>query len=37
MSEENRNKHVADMNDIYLFRNIISNLGVLELPLKGSA
>ena len=32
---EDRNKPGADMNDIFLFNSIISNLGLLELPLKG--
>jgi exonuclease III len=34
-SVENRNKHGADMNDIFLFNEIISHLGLIELPLKG--
>jgi hypothetical protein len=34
---ENRNKLGADMNDIFLFNDIINHLGLLELPLKGRA
>jgi hypothetical protein len=34
-SVDNRNKPGADMADIFLFNNIISHLGLLELPLKG--
>jgi exonuclease III len=36
-SVENRNKPGADMNDIFLFNEIISHLGLIELPLKGSS
>jgi hypothetical protein len=34
-STENRNRPGADMNDIFIFNEIISYLGLLELPLKG--
>jgi hypothetical protein len=34
-SAENRNKPRVDMNDIFLFNEIISHLGLIELPLKG--
>jgi hypothetical protein len=34
-SIENRNKPGADMNDIFLFNEIISHLGLIELALKG--
>jgi endonuclease/exonuclease/phosphatase family metal-dependent hydrolase len=34
-SIENRNKPGVDMNDIFLFNEIISHLGLIELPLKG--
>ena len=34
-SVDNRNKPGADLNDIFLFNNIISNLGSIKLPLKG--
>ena len=34
-SLENRNLPEGDINDIFLFNEIIRNLGVLELPLKG--
>lgn len=34
-SVENRNRAGGDMNDMMIFNNIISNLGLLELPLKG--
>ena len=32
---DNRNKAGADLNDIFLFNDIISHLGLLELPVKG--
>lgn len=34
-SVENKNRAGWDMNDMMIFNNIISNLGLLELPLKG--
>ena len=34
-SVDNRNKPGADMNDIFIFNEIISHLGLQELPLKG--
>jgi hypothetical protein len=34
-SEENRNKPGGDVNDMFLFNEIIGHLGLLELPLKG--
>ena len=34
-SVENINKRGADLNDIFLFNDIISHLGLIELPLKG--
>jgi hypothetical protein len=34
-SQENRNKPGGDVNDIFLFNEIIGHLGLLELPLKG--
>jgi hypothetical protein len=33
--QENRNKLGGDVNDIFLFNEIISHLGLLELPFKG--
>ena len=36
-SVKNRNKDGADMNDIFIFNEIISYLGLMELPLKGRA
>ena len=36
-SVENRNKDGVDMNDIFIFNEIISYLGLMELPLKGRA
>jgi hypothetical protein len=36
-SQDNRNNLGDDMNDIFLFKEIISHLGLLELPLKGRA
>lgn len=33
----NRNKPGADMNDIFLFNEVISNLGLVEVPIKGMA
>ena len=35
LSVDNRNRPGADMNDIFIFNEIISHLGLLELPLKG--
>jgi len=32
---ENRNREGGNMNDIFVFNEIISNLGLLEIPLKG--
>lgn len=34
-SVQDRNKPGADMNDIFIFNDIISTLGLLEIPLKG--
>lgn len=34
-SVQDRNKSGADMNDIFIFTDIISSLGLLEIPLKG--
>jgi hypothetical protein len=34
-SVDNRNKPGADMHDIFIFNEIISHLGLIELPLKG--
>lgn len=31
----NQNKTGGDINDIFLFNSIISNLGIQEIPLKG--
>ena len=36
-SLENRNRHGGDINDIFLFNEIIGHLGLLELSLKGRA
>ena len=36
-SLENRNRPGGDLNDIFLFNEIIGHLGILELPLKGRA
>src|SRR4051812_38370101 len=36
-SPENRNRPGGDLNDIFLFNEIIGHLGILELPLKGRA
>ena len=36
-STENRNRPGANMNDIFIFNEIISFLGLVELPLKGRA
>lgn len=36
-SLDNRNLPGGDINDIFLFNEIISHLGLLELPLKGRA
>jgi hypothetical protein len=36
-SQENRNKAGGDVNDMFLFNEIIGHLGLLELPLKGRA
>ena len=36
-SVDNRNKPGADMNDIFIFNEIISHLSLVELPLKGRA
>jgi hypothetical protein len=35
-SEENRNKPGGDVNDMFLFNEIIGHLGLHELPLKGT-
>jgi hypothetical protein len=34
-SVQDRNKDGADMNDIFIFNDIISILGLMEIPLKG--
>ena len=34
-SDENRNKPGGDVNEIFLFNDIIGHLGLIELPLKG--
>jgi hypothetical protein len=34
-SQDNRNKPGGDVNDMFLFNEIIGHLGLLELPLKG--
>ena len=34
-SLENRNLPRGDLNDIFIFNEIIAHLGLLELPLKG--
>jgi hypothetical protein len=34
-SHENHNKPGGDVNDMFLFNDIIGHLGLLELPLKG--
>uniref|UniRef100_A0A8R7P055 Endonuclease/exonuclease/phosphatase domain-containing protein n=1 Tax=Triticum urartu TaxID=4572 RepID=A0A8R7P055_TRIUA len=34
-STENRNMTGGDINDIFIFNEIIGHLGLLELPLKG--
>lgn len=31
---QNRNRPGGDMNDIFLFNDMISNLGLIEIPLK---
>ena len=36
-SLENRIRPGGDLNDIFLFNEIIGHLGILELPLKGRA
>ena len=36
-SVDNRNKPGADMNDIFIFNEIISYLALVELPLKGKS
>lgn len=33
----NRNRPGADMNDIFLFNDVISDLGLVELSIKGRA
>jgi hypothetical protein len=35
LSEENRNKPPGDINDMFLFNEVIGHLGLLELQLKG--
>jgi hypothetical protein len=35
-SQDSRNLPGGDVNDIFLFNELISHLGILELPLKGS-
>jgi hypothetical protein len=34
-SPDNRNKEGGNINDMFLFNEIIGHLGLLELPLKG--
>jgi hypothetical protein len=34
-SQENRSQPGGDPNDIFIFNELISHLGLLELPLKG--
>jgi hypothetical protein len=34
-SQENRNRSGGDINDMFLFNEVIGHLGLLELPLKG--
>jgi hypothetical protein len=36
-SQENRNKPGGDINDMFLFNEIIGQLGLLEIPIKGRA
>jgi hypothetical protein len=36
-STQNRNKSGANLNDIFIFNELISYLGLIELPLKGRA
>ena len=36
-SEENRNKTGGNVNEMFLFNDIIGHLGLVELPLKGRA
>jgi hypothetical protein len=36
-SQDNRNKPGGDINDMFLFNEIIGHLGLLELPIKGRA
>jgi len=34
-STDNRNLHGGDLNDMFIFNEIIGHLGLLELPIKG--
>jgi exonuclease III len=34
-SQENRNRSGGDINDMFLFNEVIGHLGLMELPLKG--
>jgi hypothetical protein len=34
-SSDNRNKPGGDINDMFIFNDIIGHLGLVELPLKG--
>jgi hypothetical protein len=36
-AQDNRNKLGGDINDMFLFNEIIGHLGLLELPIKGRA
>ena len=36
-AEENRNRHGGNFNDMIVFNNVISHLGLIELPLKVKA
>jgi hypothetical protein len=36
-SEENRNRPGGDLNEMFLFNEVIGHLGLMELPLKGRA
>lgn len=36
-AQDNRNKPGGDINDMFLFNEIIGHLGLLELPIKGRA
>jgi hypothetical protein len=32
---ENRNRPIGNFNDLLVFNNIISHLGLVEIPIKG--